>query len=363
MKKAFPLGLLLSLILVLVPVLASGPHTFVYDDITADGWYVLDPGADWWDLTQCDLEISYTLDMSMYVPPWGESQCSAVGVGDGTWALLNHCAPYAEQTDPNLLELDDKLNLIFTSGSPPCWDEYCYDAIGPETIVTPPIGDPGSNFAIWFDRDGVDANQASLWGAIDGVTYNTGGIYDVVLTYHAIDATQGTLFATINGQAQGFYDSWWNGPPHHWPVGRSFYGNLTTLRAVANIVGGMQVTNLQITGCRFRTQVQIDVKPRYTANTVNLQSLVPLPAVVFTTAEFDATTINPGTVWMADAAPFRAVMGDVNGDGNNDMTFYFRIQDLNVTLDTTRVTLIGETYGGELIAGTDRVNVVNPGRP
>ena len=255
MAKTLISGLMIFLTLVLLPTtLAAALITVDYGDITADGYYVLDPGADRWDLTLCDLEVKYTLDMAGYVPADWPFWCSAVGVGDGAWIFLNHCAPEAAETDPGLYDLDDKLNFAFTSGDPECWSEICYNATGPETVVTPPIGDPTTNFGIWFDRDGIDPSQASDWGMIDGVTYNTAGVYDIVLKYHAIDGTHGTAFATVNGQQQGFYDAVSSGPPDYWPVGLGFYGDLTRLRVIANVIGGNQVSDLQATGCRYGSE-------------------------------------------------------------------------------------------------------------
>jgi hypothetical protein len=80
------------------------------------------------------------------------------------------------------------------------------------------------SYGIWYDRDGVDSSQAAAWGAVNGGTYNTGGIYNVVINYHAVDANTVTMFATINGIQQGF----WNTTPHAaaepdiYPAGLSF---------------------------------------------------------------------------------------------------------------------------------------------
>ncbi|MDM8009039.1 MAG: PEP-CTERM sorting domain-containing protein [Phycisphaerae bacterium] len=93
------------------------------------------------------------------------------------------------------------------------------------TLSTPPAlqaGDPAS-YGVWFDRDTVDPWQATYWGAVDGGTYNTAGIYDVEITYHATSATTATMFATINGIQQGFWtDGWKNEQPDFYPAGLSF---------------------------------------------------------------------------------------------------------------------------------------------
>ncbi|HEM61926.1 MAG TPA: hypothetical protein ENO24_06515 [Chloroflexi bacterium] len=238
---------ILALIVGITTGIAGAVASKNYGDVTVNGDQI--HGDEVWTLASCDLTISYTLDMSEYTPPMYDTAWSGVGVQDANGALgwMSSGAPEAEQTDPNSQDIDDKLNL----GAPPArWDESTYDATGPETLVTPPIGNPWLNYGIWFDRDGVDPYQPNNWGMTDGVTYNTGGVYDVVVTYHAINSGSGTMFATVNGVATGFYDSWVNGPPHHWPVGKSISGDLLHLRVYSSIWGqGVKVYDLEVTGC------------------------------------------------------------------------------------------------------------------
>jgi len=41
------------------------------------------------------------------------------------------------------------------------------------------------NYAFWFDRGEVNQWQATYWNYKDGKTYNTDGIYEIVIQYHA----------------------------------------------------------------------------------------------------------------------------------------------------------------------------------
>jgi hypothetical protein len=119
------------------------------------------------------------------------------------------------------------------------------------------------SYGIWFDRDGVNATQAASWGAVDGGTYNTGGIYNVVITYHAINATTATMFATINGIQQGFWTNHYATPaPDIYPAGLSFstinpddgINYMTDMQVFSSIWGSANVngtavfTNMQATG-------------------------------------------------------------------------------------------------------------------
>jgi Tol biopolymer transport system component len=108
--------------------------------------------------------------------------------------------------------------------------------------------------------------------------------------------------------------------------------------------------------------VDIDIKPGSFPNSINLKSKGVVPVAVLTTADFDASTIDPQTVEFAGASPVRWTMEDVDGDGDLDMLFHFKTQELNLTADSTEATLTGETYAGVSIQGTDTVNIVPKGK-
>lgn len=92
------------------------------------------------------------------------------------------------------------------------------------------------NYGFWFDRDGVDSYQAAQWGALNGQTYNTNGIYDIEILFHAIDTGRGTMFATINGVDQGFYTAGWkNAAPDITPAGRGFRGDMTKMQVFVGL--------------------------------------------------------------------------------------------------------------------------------
>jgi len=54
----------------------------------------------------------------------------------------------------------------------------------------------------------------------------------------------------------------------------------------------------------------------------------------------------------------------VDGDGDEDILFHFKTQELfekDLNEDSTEATLTGETNSGDVIAGTDKVWIV-PGK-
>ena len=104
--------------------------------------------------------------------------------------------------------------------------------------------------------------------------------------------------------------------------------------------------------------VDIDIKPGSDPNSINLKSKGVVPVAVLTTEDFDASTVDPSTVEFAGASPVRWTMEDVDDDGDLDLLFHFKTQELNLTEDRTEATLTGMTYDGQPVEGTDTVNIV-----
>jgi hypothetical protein len=104
----------------------------------------------------------------------------------------------------------------------------------------------------------------------------------------------------------------------------------------------------------------IDIKPGSDPNSINLNSRGVVPVAVLTTDDFDATTVDPVTVLFAGASPLRWAMEDVDGDGDMDLLFHFKTQELGLDENSTEAILTGSTFGGQPIQGTDTVNIVPP---
>lgn len=361
MKKRLVLCLLIFAFLA-VPASASGPVTRQYGDKTLSNWSS-GHWAEVWDLTQCDLTLSYTLNMSgitsagWAVTEVGLRQTGAPNLdpnGQGGWMQSNYVLG---ASNPNTLNNND-MHLLSKHG----WSEQVYDAEDADTLVAPYWSN--ANHGFWFDRDGVDQWQAQQWG-MAGV-YNTGGIYDIVITYHALNANQATMFATVNGVQQGLYvGGYKNAEPEFYPAGRSFTGNMASMQVFYGRGGGggsVVLSGIQVTGCPYWTDISIDIKPGSDPNSINLKSKGVVPVAVLTTGEFDAATIDPATVVFAGAAPVRWTTEDVDGDGDMDMLFHFKTQALNLNENSTSATLTGETSDGKHIRGTDAVRIVPAGK-
>jgi hypothetical protein len=380
MKRRFLLALAVVLALGAMPALASGSTTN-YGDITLSGGFQAGHFAEWWDLTEGDMVISFTYDANGLVddyggdahawaelgvrsPCYGDFNPTWMAEGAGVWFTSDY--DWAANTfDPDppgspTLDLDDKMGLQKGGGQ----GEGNYNLPS-----TPP--NPWANHAFWFDRDGVDQWQAQMWGAIDGVTYNTGGTYDIVITLHADDATSGTAYMTVNGEPQGFYvPNWHPGPADLMPAGMTFTGDMEHLQVFYGLYGdgathSVVFEDITVEGHHGEPPLApcfeqpIDIKPGSDPNSINLGSKGVVPVAVLTTDDFDAATVDPATMDFAGATPLRWAMEDVDGDGDMDLLFHFKTQEL-VDLDenSTEAYLTGYTHDGEFIWGVDTVNIV-----
>jgi predicted outer membrane repeat protein len=104
--------------------------------------------------------------------------------------------------------------------------------------------------------------------------------------------------------------------------------------------------------------IAIDIKPGSDPNSINLNSKGVVPVAVLTTVDFYALEIAPASCVFANAQPLRWTMEDVDRDGDLDMLFFFKTQELNLNSDSTEGELTGLTENGVKIEGSDFVNIV-----
>jgi len=114
--------------------------------------------------------------------------------------------------------------------------------------------------------------------------------------------------------------------------------------------------------------VYIDIKPGSDRNPINLKSKGVVPVAVFGAEDFDVTFIDdPLAVVLFNmaieafdggASPVRWAIGDVDGDGYEDLLLHFKTQELAGYLDedSVEVGLTGAMVYGQLFMGTDTVS-------
>jgi len=149
-----------------------------------------------------------------------------------------------------------------------------------------------------------------------------------------------------------------------------FYGSLSN-SGNASVTGGVGGIYAQAgaNGTFFQKMtfisVSIDIKPGSYPNSINLGSNGTVPVAIFSTADFDATTIDPSTVNLAGASVaikangvLQSSLQDVNGDGLMDIVVHINTEALQLTDGDVTAYLTGKTSSGVPIKGSDSVRVV-----
>jgi len=288
---------------------------------------------DVWDLTKGDLTLDFTIDQSHMGKPgvwdniWAEVGLRTEGASNwnpGPWSTYQgNCGGWMSSgvgdvtPSPGGLSLHDKFNLQASGGR----GEGDYDLLNPlGPVQVPPIGS-GNNYGIWFDRDTLDPWQSVSPGAVDGGTFNTLGIYHVIIHYHALSAGLGSMFATINGIQAGFYapPPDWIFPPDYYPAGLSFKGNMSRMQLFAGIwapdatYGYIDIHDLTVTG-------EPGVSNPLIVDFTYTQS-IPSYKVYFTDTSHGGST------------PYASWAWDFNGDAITDSTLQNPIWDFLATGD------------------------------
>jgi len=262
--------LLASIAIVATPVGIgyATPTVIDYGDVPLTGGFQSGHFDEVWDLTKCDMVISFTLDLNGVVDEdpdlsdwaggdhaWSELGIRQVGYSDfnptwmtegaGVWLATDYDEKWppaqVNTFDPDppgspSLDLDDK--LILQKGGGKGEGDYNLPS-------TPP--NPGWNHRVWWDRDGVDPWQ-------NDETANTGGIYNVEIELHATSDTTGTAYMTINGLNQGFEtDGDWS-TIELTPAGMTFTGDMTHMQVFYGLYGygadhSVTFEDIMVTGC------------------------------------------------------------------------------------------------------------------
>ncbi|MHC4092005.1 MAG: hypothetical protein ACYSVY_17345 [Planctomycetota bacterium] len=142
-----------------------------------------------------------------------------------------------------------------------------------------------------------------------------------------------------------------------------------TNAVAATIVGFSDPFGVAITPLPLATSIEIDIKPGSDLNSINCGSdRGVIPVAIISTPDFDATTVDQTTVTFEGAAEThidkrtglpRRHEEDMDGDGDVDLLFHFRLGDTGLDCASTEGTLSGETFEGEAIEGIDAVRMID----
>lgn len=135
--------------------------------------------------------------------------------------------------------------------------------------------------------------------------------------------------------------------------------------AAGNAVGENDLALWHLTLPRAALEVGIDIKPGSYPNSINLTSNGSVPVAILSSSTFDATSVDPTTVTLAESgARLRgngtpmASAEDVNGDGRADLVVHVATRDLQLTQTDTEAVLTGRTFSGIAVRGTDTIRIV-----
>jgi len=128
------------------------------------------------------------------------------------------------------------------------------------------------------------------------------------------------------------------------------------------------IDDVTFTACPEIIDVVIDIKPGSDPNSINCSNEKEVIAVaILSTDEFDATTVDHGTVVFEGArethvnrhtgSPTRHEE-DVDGDGDIDLLLHFSLGETELTCDSREGTISGRTFEGAALQGTDAVRMV-----
>ena len=108
--------------------------------------------------------------------------------------------------------------------------------------------------------------------------------------------------------------------------------------------------------------VSIDIKPGGDPNSINPTSKQKIPVAILTTDDFDALQVDPLSVELGPSGATevheRGHVTDIDGDGDLDLLLHFDVRDTGIACGDTEATLIGETYSGMPITGSDAISTV-----
>jgi hypothetical protein len=219
------------------------------------------------------------------------------------------------------------------------------------------------------------ATAADVW---DGAWHHVAGTYDGSNVRLYLDGTE-VGGGTPSGIAIGYglstdsdlvIGNYLDGGTCSTPTPFSFIGDIDEVELFNVALSAADIGAIYNAGSEGKCksiQVAIDIKPGSDPNSINLGSVGVIPVAIFSTAGFDATTIDPFSVDLNGATV--KIVGnknlkplcnpeDVDGDGLVDLVCKVYTVDFIVEPGESVAELHGMTVGGEEIIGQDFIRIV-----
>lgn len=112
--------------------------------------------------------------------------------------------------------------------------------------------------------------------------------------------------------------------------------------------------------------MEIDIKPDSDLNSINLSSAGVISVAILSSDTFDATTVDPATVFLAGAkvkmagksGKYLSHIEDVNEDGLMDLVCQVYTAQFMIESGEAVAVLEAETFDGQVIRGEDFIRIV-----
>ena len=114
---------------------------------------------------------------------------------------------------------------------------------------------------------------------------------------------------------------------------------------------------------KLTASIDINIMPGSEPNPINPKSKGMIPVAILTTDTFDASTVDALSIafsWNGAAEGHgKGHIEDADGDGDFDLVLHFNIQDTGIACGDTFASIIGTTFDGQAIKGSDSLRTVN----
>jgi hypothetical protein len=257
--------------------------------------------------------------------------------------------------------------VLFIASEPAPVDIYCptgYTIVSNSTVnllpgahISEAIGGaPGTGI---LTVDASVSNTINVYGGQIDTSLNTTSL-DLVTFYGSDFAVDGVLLDPSQDQIVN------TGASTYSFTLSGVYEDDSLINIPCDLETGGEI-NLAWLGGPSVIDVIVDIKPDSEDNTINLGSMGVIPVGILSTADFDATQVDPWTVELAGAGV--AVRGkgskllssakDLNGDGLLDLEVKVETENLDPgTFQDGIAVLTGQTYDGLEIQGQDSITIV-----
>ena len=301
-----------------------------------------------------------TVTVNMLPPPNTAPDVSVTAPADGTSVVegtaLTFVGTATDSQDGDLglgLNWNSNIDGDFATGG----TVTATLSIGVHTIiasVTDSGGLPGSQqITVTVTESTNTPPGVAITDPADGTSVVEGTLLSFAGT--ANDAEDGDLGATL---------AWESNIDGSLGVGATAEATLSlgvhTITATSTDGGGLPgSTQITVTITEVPRVVNIDVLPGDSANVVFPNQTGNLPVAVLSSADFNASTVDPDSLRFGLGEATRTgdvEISDVDGQFGNDTTVRFRVQDSGIFCNDTEVSVYGETLEGLPITGTGSID-------